>query len=201
MFLISNLKADTWENPETKNYISANRKYILTVYPTKIPEKYYSWLYSKPKKKLKFSASDTTIVHCNATLKKIENNDTIEVWNKKLINRIAPVDVFVANDGESVITFDNWHSTGYGVDVMVCYDKAGNLTRRFSLEDISPFPINDYIFSISSIWWRCGVKYISNNEIEICFCDENKKMKKLIYNIKENEFKEQQIYHIQPIWE
>ena len=73
---------------------------------------------------------------------------------------------------------------------MTCYDKHGNLTRRFTLEDISPFPINDYKFTISSIWWRCGVKYISNNEVKICFEDENENTKELIYFIKENEFKE-----------
>ena len=190
IFSYNDLRADSWMNPESKNYTSENGEYILTVYPTQIPKKYYSWLNAKPKKKSKFSVSDTIIIYCNAILKKIEDNDTIEVWNKKLINKVAPVDVIVANDGESIITFDNWHNLGYGVDVMTCYDKHGNLTRRFSLEDISPFPINDYKFSISSIWWRCGVKYISNNEVKICFIDEKENIKELIYFINENEFRE-----------
>lgn len=188
IFFISDLKADSWEGPEKKNYTSENGEYILTVSPTEIPEKYSSWLKAKPKKKMKFSAADTTIVHCNATLRRVIDNDTIEIWNKKLINRIAPMSVIVANDGESIVTFDNWASMGYGVDVMVCYDKNGNLTHRFSLENISPFPINDYLFTISSIWWCCDVRYISNNKIEICFEDENKNIQKRIYKIKENEF-------------
>ena len=70
IFSCNDLRADSWMNPESKNYTSENGEYILTVYPTQIPPKYYSWLYAKPKKKSKFSVSDTIIIYCNAILKK-----------------------------------------------------------------------------------------------------------------------------------
>ncbi|MGV8135761.1 MAG: hypothetical protein AB2L20_11140 [Mangrovibacterium sp.] len=33
-----------------------------------------------------------------------------------MINQISPVVAIVANDGSSVVTFDNWHSNGYGIE-------------------------------------------------------------------------------------
>jgi hypothetical protein len=46
------------------------------------------------------------------------------------------------------VTFDNWYSMGYGVDVLAIYDDKGMLLKRHMLEDISPFPINTYEMSI-----------------------------------------------------
>lgn len=190
LFILASVKADFWDDPKVENYFSNNGEYLLTVYPTQIPKKYFAWLHTNPKKKQKFSATDTTIVHCYAILYKIVDNHKIEVWNKQLMNRSAPVEVIISNDGKFVITFDNWHEMGYGVNVMVCYDEKGNLSRRYSLENISPFPINDYFFSVSSIVWRCGVNFISNQTIEICFIDRNKNSKKLIYDLIEQTFKD-----------
>lgn len=187
-FISSRIVADTWKSPETKNYFSENRKYFVKVFPTSTPEKYYKWRTAKPKKKSKFSEKDTTIILCHAILYKIEGADTIEIWKQKLINRIAPETVIVANDGKSIVTFNNWGSVGYGIDVMVTYDEFGGLVKRYQLEDFSPFPINHYEMSISSLWWCCGVKYIDNQKIEICFRDEDDNVKNRIYNIKAQVF-------------
>lgn len=71
---------------------------------------------------------------------------------------------------------------------MVVYDKAGGLIKRYKLEDFSPIPINEFAMSISSLWWRCGVEYVDNNTVEICFKHENRSIKKGRYFIDENRF-------------
>ncbi len=185
--LTSILQADEWPNPEIKRYYSANGLFMLKVIPTKIPDKYYQWLAAKPKKKARFSPSDTTIVHCHASFYRIDK-DTSEIWTRNLINSIMPMEVIIANDGKSFVTFDNWSSLGYGLDVMVTYDGDGNLIKRYQLDDFTPFPLNSYMISITSIWWRCGCNYIDNNMIEICFQNDEKSIRKRQYNLIKQEF-------------
>lgn len=99
----------------------------------------------------------------------------MKIWKIDLRNKIAPANAILADDGSSVITFDNWGSIGTGSDVMVVYGKNGELLNSYSLKDISPIPISDYYQTVSSVWWRCDVKYIDINNIELKFCDKNKK--------------------------
>ncbi len=189
VMLTGTIHSDVWAPPSIKSYESENGQFLLKVYPTEIPKNYYKWLSAKPKKKSRFSAEDTTIVHCHAILYEINHSDTIPIWNKKLINRIAPNFVIVANDGKTIVTFDNWSALGYGVDVMVTYDDCGNMVERYNLEEFSPFPINNYFLSMTSIWWQCGAKYISNDEIEICFLDDKDNTKTRMYNLSTKEFR------------
>ena len=179
--------ADEWPIPEIKRYYSINGHYMLKVIPTKIPTKYYQWREAKPKKKAKFSPSDTTIIHCHASFFKIDK-DTTEIWTRNLINSIMPMEVIIADDGKSFVTFDNWSSLGYGPDVMVIYDGEGNLLKRYRLDDFTPFPLNSYTISVTSIWWRCGSNYIDNYSINICFQNDQKKLIKKQYNLTKLEF-------------
>jgi hypothetical protein len=72
-----------------------------------------------------------------------------------LLNEVAPVDVLVANDGRGIVTFDNWHSMGYGPNTIVVYDGQGNVVRAFGLEDVFPkWFVGAQAHSVSSIWWR-----------------------------------------------
>jgi hypothetical protein len=189
LILFSKLSiADVWELPKIKRYFSEDSIYMVKVYPLQIPEKYSKWKSARPNKKKRFTEKDTILTFCHAILYKIENSDTTEVWNKKLTNAIMPEFVIVANDGSSIVTFDNWSSLGYGPDVMVTYDRNGILIKKYKLEDFSPFPINDYLHSVSSIWWNCGAKYIDNQTIQICFQDEKKAIKTKQYNLTTGEF-------------
>jgi hypothetical protein len=105
--------ADVWDTPKIKIYFSQDSSYVVKVIPTQIPDKYWKWRSSKPKKRHKFSPKDTTIVLCQAILFKIEKSDTLKIWQKNLINPIMPVLVIVPNDGKSLVTFDNWSTLGY----------------------------------------------------------------------------------------
>jgi hypothetical protein len=161
---------------------------MIRIIPVEHPDKYWDWKYSKPRKKSKFTATDTTMIPCHAILFKLIGTDTIQIWNKRLVNEIAPVNAIVSNDGKTVVTFDNWHTVGYGPGDMVIYDSIGELVKSYELEDISPFPTNDYATTISSRWWRCGATFINNKVVEVCFIDVNEKKKQLKYNTVDHAF-------------
>jgi hypothetical protein len=67
---------------------------------------------------------------------------------------VSPVSALVADGGAYVVTFDNWHSVGFGDDVIVIYDQNGKLLKSLSLADILP---GEYVKalprSVSSLWW------------------------------------------------
>ncbi len=202
-FLVSmNAKADTWGNPRVRTYYSENNKFKLIITPKKISDKYYLWSYYKTnqhpqtkkilKQKEKFmrniSEQDTIKIRCTAELYKINGADSVLIWKSPLLNKVCPVYAIVANDGSSFATIDNWYSTGYGVNVFVVYDDKGNAEKTYKLEEISPFPLNDYPVSISSIHWNKGEKYIDVERIELVFGAEDKREKTRIYNMKKLEF-------------
>jgi hypothetical protein len=185
LFVSSNPIVDTWAPPKTTDYYNENKTHFVRIVPRTVPEKFWKWREAKPEQKKQFSPSDTTVIPCHAIMyKKTKSGDSL-VWKKKLINQIAPVSAFVTKDARYMVTFDNWHSMGYGVDVMVYYDNQGNLIKRHMLEDISPFPINTYSMSVSSLWWRCDSKFLDNKRLEICFKDEEETVIRRIYNLDE----------------
>ena len=163
--------ADSWELPKTRDYYSSDSSYLLRVVPTIIPAKYWEWQAAKPKKRSRYSPQDTTIVHCYATLFHRVQKDLVPVWKQDLVNRIAPMHALVSNDGRYVVTLDNWASLGYGVDVVVVYDHQGAMRKRTNLESLSPYPLNQYRITVSSLWWRCGEQFVDNTTIELCFRD------------------------------
>lgn len=195
-------KADTWDIPRVKTYYSNNKKFKLIITPRQTSDKYYLWDYYKSnnhpqtkkilRKKEKFmrsiSAQDTILIPCKGELYRIEGTDTILIWERTLLNDVCPVYAIVANDGSSIATFDNWYSIGYGVNVFVVYDEKGNAKKTYKLDEISPFPLNDYSMSISSLYWRKDVRYIDNEKIEIVFATDDNKTTKRIYNLKRLEF-------------
>lgn len=182
------LKADVWGPVETEFFYSSDSTYMLKIVPTFTPEKYWKWLNAKPKKKKKFSAKDTTRIPCYAVLYKVSAHDTLQVWKEKLINRLKPVSAFVSNDGKYVVKFDTWHTNGYGVNTMVVYNEKGALIKRYRLEEISPFPINYYRMTISSIWWSCGKEFIDDNRFKICFETEDGEVERRTYHLDDLNF-------------
>jgi len=195
-------KADTWNNPRIKTYYSDNKEFKLIITPRQTPDKYYLWDYYKSnnhpqtkkilRKKEKFmrsiSAQDTILIPCTGELYRMKGTDSLLIWKRTLLNDVCPVYSIVANDGSSIATFDNWYSTGYGVNVFVVYDEKGNAKKTYKLDEISPFPLNDYSISISSLYWRKDVRYIDNEKIEIVFATDDNKTTKRIYNLERLEF-------------
>ncbi|VAW27331.1 hypothetical protein MNBD_BACTEROID06-578 [hydrothermal vent metagenome] len=187
---ISISKADSWKKPKVTRHFSENGEFMLKVVPRYIPKKYYKWVKAKPNRKKRFKIQDTTIIHCHAILYKVNGaRDTVEIWNKKLINTVAPVSVLVSDDGQRVVTFDNWRSLGYGLDVFVVYNELGELVKRYPLDEFTVFPLNEYIFSVSSIWWRCGTQILNDKQkIKLCMQTEDGRKGEVLYNLETFQF-------------
>ena len=83
----------------------------------------------------------------------------------ELPNPVAPVEVFVSNNGD-LVTLDNWHNEGIGA-VLVLYHSDGKLVRAYQLADIfSRMEIDRFPTSVSSIWWHKGPVYIEQGQKE-----------------------------------
>lgn len=78
------------------------------------------------------------------------------------MNEVSPVSALVASNGGYLVTFDNWHSAGYGDDVVVIYHSNGTLVKKFGLDDLlTEGDIETLPRSVSSIWWG-GEHYIDD---------------------------------------
>lgn len=106
-------RADSWLPPREFDALSENRRFIARVIP--------GTTNSKPR----------LIV---SSIAKAKPN---EIWHAELSNRVSPTDVYVADDGGSVVTLDNYFGIGYGDDVVAVYGRTGQLAK-FSLEQIAP---------------------------------------------------------------
>lgn len=198
VFVTMNAKADFWDIPKIKTYYSENKEYKLVITPRIVPDKYYLWNHYKNgrypqtrkilRKKERFmkniTGQDTITTPCTAELYRLNGTECILVWKRKMLNYLCPFSAIVANDGSSIATFDNWYSIGYGDNVFVIYDNEGNTKRTYKLEEISPFALNDYLMTISSLYWNYKVRYIDDERIEIVFRTEDEKEIKRIYNTK-----------------
>lgn len=79
------------------------------------------------------------------------------VWQMPLVNDVGPTNVLLANDAAFLVTFDNWHSAGWGDDVVVIYDSRGDKVRQLSLEEILPPEYVHFLpTTVSSRWWGSG---------------------------------------------
>jgi len=198
-------KADSVRSATVETYYSENKEYKLIVTPRVIPDQYYQWSYynsdlyyphsrkivrEKEKFMRNISPQDTIIIPCTAELYRIKQSESQLIWKKILLNDHCPVRVIVANDGSSVATVDNWYSSGYGVNVFVVYNENGEAKRTYKLEEITPFPLNDYMMTVSSLLWNVGFRFIDNERIEIVFQTRNNFQTKRVYNVKSFVFEE-----------
>jgi len=76
-----------------------------------------------------------------ATVYQIKAGDRTQMWKVALVNAVAPSTVFLSDDGEHIVTLNNWGSGGYGSDVVALYNSKGHLAK-YSLEQFAPPPQN-----------------------------------------------------------
>lgn len=89
------------------------------------------------------------------TLYRLEGAKRVLVWQAMLTNPWAPVDVLVADGGQHVVTLDNWHSLGYGDNVVAVHGPDGALVAKRSLAElIGEENLPRIQASVSSLWWR-----------------------------------------------
>jgi len=107
--------ADTWLPPKERDYYSGNSKFVAHVTPAK--EK------AKPLLEV-FEIGDA---------------QRLPRWQCELGNEVAPVQVYVSDDGKWVVTLDEWYKAGYGHHVLAFYSKKGKI-KNYSLEELLNLP-------------------------------------------------------------
>lgn len=115
------LRADTWDPPMTRVFQSANAIYRVIV----LPRSYGSTeAGEEPRPRV--------------IVERFEGARFVPDWERKLENRIAPLEALITNDGAYLVTLDNYAAVGKGDDVVVIYRRGGELVRKLSLGQLLP---------------------------------------------------------------
>ncbi|TXI45391.1 MAG: hypothetical protein E6Q50_16540 [Lysobacter sp.] len=147
--------ADSWMPPTAKVTESADHRHRVTVVPRELES---ALAFFDDKVKGTEPAGQRAGDPQRSPVARVEARDASGqwhlLWQMPLVNDVAPVSVLLAKDAKFLVTFDNWHSMGYGDDVVAIYDHQGHLVRKLGLEDILPEAyVNHLPRSVSSRWW------------------------------------------------
>lgn len=150
---VTRAAADSWMPPQRAIYYSADRHIRLTVTPRSLDSQLG---YYRDKVDGKEPAGQGNGARTASGL--LERKDAKgrwqTIWERPLINDVAPVNAVISASGRYVATFDNWASVGWGGNVVVIYGPDGTLVRSFALTDIVPdYYVRALPHSVSSIWW------------------------------------------------
>jgi len=144
--------ADDWPTPVVREVFSASRDHFVRVTPGT------SWGDLRG-----FAGAKKGEYATAEFFRRDSDGDYRRTARVTLLNPVAPVEFFVANDGR-LITLDNWHNTGYGTAVAV-YTSDGKVTKAYTLADIfTAEEIEGFPHSVSSIHWHKGPAYINKDE-------------------------------------
>jgi TonB family protein len=146
------LRADSWSMPREVQYHSANGEWRVVIVPARV-ESQLAYFQAKVAEE----ESGQPVVRQSYARAVVFRKGRVSTWERvaewRLLNEVAPVSAMIANDG-TVVTFDNWHMTGYGEDVVVIYRPDGTLVRQYGLTDLmEPLDVEMLNHSVSSIWW------------------------------------------------
>lgn len=160
-----------------EKYCSANKKYCLKVEPKKLESQL---AYFKDKVDEKGDAGAVKGIPDNFCKGSFFAKGK-RLWNVRLVNEVAPVSALVSNNGDYVITFDNWHGVGYGDDVVSIYNaQSGKLIKKLGLSDfLTESDIYSLPASTSSIRWH------GTHEIDY---DKNELVLKVVKPAKDEQF-------------
>jgi len=147
--------ADEWLLPTVRTYYSQDRHARFTVTPRDISSPLLYFDGKVKGKELAGQKPGSSQTFARGVLEKEDGaGHWAMVWDHRLVNDVSPVSAVVSNSARYVVTFDNWHSMGWGDDVVVIYGPNASLVRSLALKDILPA---DYVYalprSVSSIWW------------------------------------------------
>jgi hypothetical protein len=146
--------ADSWAPAERKVYRSADRRLRLTVTPRDLsgPLDYFE---DRVEDRARPGQRAGGATSARGLLERRQGKRRwTRLWDRQLVNDVAPMSALVAGDGRFVVTFDNWASLGTGGDVVVIYGAQGELVRSLGLTDILPETYVEALpRTVSSIWW------------------------------------------------
>ena len=146
--------ADSWMLPTTTTYTSCAGHARITVSPRDLKSQ-LGYFDDKVKNVDPAGQKKGGSPVASARLERLVDRRWQVIWEHQIANDVAPVSALVRDDGEYAVTFDDWHGTGYGPNVVVIYGARGKTVRALALSDVVPA---DYIkalpHSVSSIHWR-----------------------------------------------
>lgn len=149
-------RADSWALPDTEVYLAADGSTRLTVTPRELTNQLDFFEGKVAGSALAGQDPMSPIKAPQAVLEvKDSSGNWTALWKGELVNDVAPVSVLVAPAGRYFVTFDNWHSMGYGDDVVVIYRSDGTIVRKMGLTDfLSKSHVRAMPRSVSSLQWR-----------------------------------------------
>lgn len=159
------VSADTWGPPRTVVTLSANGQFRVTVVPRPIDGALPFFRDKVEGVEPAGQRSGETQASAVARVERVDTRGAWRLlWQRPLVNDVAPTSVLLTDDASFLVTFDNWHSAGYGDDVIAIYDRDGKLVRKLSLEQVLPPAYVHHIpRSVSSRWWG-GKHALVNND-------------------------------------
>lgn len=156
--------ADSWNLPEVATYTSDDGLWRLTVTPRELSNQ-LAYFEDKVAGKDKAGERSGGNEKARGLLQKRAEQHWVNVWDKALVNDVAPVEVLVSSSGR-IAALDNWHATGYGDSTVVVYDMAGLPVCSLGLYDLLPAIVVDNLpHSVSSIQWRTDARYSDNGQV------------------------------------
>ena len=144
--------ADSWASPQVREVFSASRDHFVRVTPGKSLGDTVGFA----------GAAKGAYATAEYYRRQADHSYTL-VQTVTLLNPVAPVDIFVSNDGR-LVTVDNWHNRGYG-KVLAIYDAQGKLVKAYELADLfSKAEIDAYPHSVSSRHWHKVPVYLNADQ-------------------------------------
>ncbi len=166
-FIPSPSCADSWALPTTRTFTSCHGQARVIVVPRDL-ESQLAYFEDKVKGVEPAGQTETGPTQATARVETWRDNTWRKVWDKPIVNFVAPVEVIVRDDGRYTVTFDNWHTTGYGPHAVVIYDERGDKVRALALSDMMPqYYIDALTHSTSSIQWRGQPRFASDGRVVI----------------------------------
>ncbi len=157
--LSATLRIDQWMLPERQSYFSSNKQFRFDVIPTNIASQLDYWS-DKVEGVDRPGVRDSHLSNRarGVLLTRVRENTYRSVSSFDLRNEVAPVSALVTNDGQNIVTFDDWHGMGYGDNVVVIYRGDGSVVNNLALSDL--VTERDELLlphTVSSIRWRVDV--------------------------------------------
>lgn len=149
------LRADSWFPAQIETYLSADKRFRFIAVPRDIegPLPYFEGKQRGDAKPGQMPGSKKTAPR-GLFERSIGNGRWTTLWQRELVNDVAPVSALVSNTGVYVVTFDNWHFMGFGDAAVVIYGPHGSLIRALGLDDILPdYYVEALPRSVSSLHW------------------------------------------------
>jgi hypothetical protein len=148
------VRADSWGLPETATYTAGDGSARLIVTP-RVPSSQLAYFQDRVAGRAPAGPRPgDNQASARGRLERRDGRRWVPIWEGPLVNEVAPVSALVASQGRFFVTFDNWHSMGWGENVVVIYDSAGRVIRSLALTDLLPGYFVDALpRTTSSVHW------------------------------------------------